>query len=148
MRLATLGAVCAIAGAAAAHAASVERVQVLRAGLWLPGDGNRPVFARTTDVIPAKVGTVFGIEWRPSGRANEGAATLKIRWLYPAPGLQHPVTRVRRTSDEFDYPVTPGARETTVLELNSEAMLLPGKWSVEISDAARVLARHDFSLTR
>lgn len=146
MRLATLAAGLAMIGIAAAHAATVERVQVLRAGLWLPGDGTRPVFARATDAIPAKLGTLFGIEWRPVGRPSDGATTLKIRWLYPAPGLQHPVTRARRTSDEFDYAVTPGARETTVLELNSEAMLLPGKWTVEIGDATRVLARHEFSL--
>jgi hypothetical protein len=147
MRLAALGAVCAVLGIATAQAAWVERVQVLRAGLWLPGDGGRPVFARATEFIPAKVGTLFGIEWRPTGRASDGNPSLKIRWLYPAPGLQHPVTRARRTLDEFDYTVTPGARETTLIELNSEAMLLPGKWTVEIGDASRVLARREFSVT-
>lgn len=146
MRLARLAAICLLVTAVAVEAASVDRVQVLRAGLWLPGEGGRPAFSRVTDVIPAKIGTVFGIEWRPFGRGSDSATTLKIRWLYPAPGLQHPVTRARRTSDEFDYPVTPGARETTVVELNSAAMLLPGKWSIEISDATRVLARHEFSL--
>lgn len=146
MRRAMLIAVCALVGAIAADAAPVDRVQILRAGLWQFGDGTRPVFARVTDVIPAKVGTLFGIEWRPSGKAGDGNTSLKIRWLYPAPGLQHPVTRARRTTDEFDYAVTMGAREVTVIELNSAAMLLPGKWVVEIADATRVLARHEFSL--
>lgn len=145
MRLPTLTAVFCLAALAAAHAA-VDRVQILRAGLWLSGDGGRLAFSRVTDTIPARIGTVFGIEWRPIGKANDSAATLKIRWFYPAPGLQHPVTRARRTSDEFEYAVTPGARETTVIELNSEAMLLPGKWAVEIADATRVLARQEFSL--
>lgn len=147
MRLATLTAVCLLAALAAVQAAFVDRVQILRAGLWLSGNGGQLTFSRVTEVIPARVGTVFGVEWRPLGRASDGATTLKIRWLYPAPGLQHPVTRARRTSDEFDYAVTPGARETTVIELNSEAMLLPGKWTLEIGDATRVLARQEFSLT-
>lgn len=145
MRLPTLTVICSLLVLAEASAA-VDRVQVLRAGVWLPGEGGRPVFSRVTDVVPAKIGTLFGIEWRPSGRAADGTPTLKVRWLYPAPGLQHPVTRARRTSDEFDYAVTPGARETTVIELNSEAMLLPGKWTIEIGDATRVLARHEFTL--
>lgn len=147
MRRGLLAVISALIGVVAAHAASVDRVQILRAGLWQSGEGGRAVFARATDVIPAKIGTLFGIEWRPMGKASDGATSLKIRWLYPAPGLQHPVTRARRTSDEFDYAVTMGARETTVLELNSAAMLLPGKWVVEISDTSRVLARQEFSLT-
>ena len=148
MRLVTLGALLSMAVIAVAHAASVDRVQIVRAGLWNPGDGARPAFVRVTDTVPAKVGTIFGIEWRPLGRGGDGASNVKVRWLYPPPGLQHPVTRVRRNSDEFDYPVTMGAREVTVIELNSEAMLLPGKWVVEINDAARPLARQEFTLTR
>jgi hypothetical protein len=141
------GTLLAAALATAAQAALVDRVQIMRAGLWSQGDGSKPVFVKATEVIPAKIGTIFGIEWRPSGRASEGTAYLKIRWLYPPPGMQHPITRVRRESDAFDYPVTPGTRETTLLELNSEAMLLPGKWTLEISDASRVLARQEFTLT-
>lgn len=146
MRLAMFTAACSLAAVAVVQAASVDRVQILRAGLWLSGNGGQLAFSRVTDVVPARIGTVFGIEWRPMGKATDTATTLKIRWLYPAPGLQHPITRARRTSDEFDYAVTPGSRETTVIELNSEAMLLPGKWAVEINDATRVLARHEFSL--
>jgi hypothetical protein len=146
MRRAMLIGLCVLAGIAAVQAATIERVQILRAGLWLTGTNGQLAFSRAPDVISARVGTVFGVEWRPTGRASDSSATLKIRWLYPAPGLPHPVTRARRTSDEFDYAVTPGTREITVIELNSEAMLLAGKWTLEIGDATRVLARYEFTL--
>jgi hypothetical protein len=62
--------------------------------------------------------------------------------------MAHPVTRALRTFDEFDYDVTLGARTVTYLELHSEYMLLPGKWSLEVRDGSRTLLRHEFTLVR
>lgn len=147
MRRSAVSVITVLAGLAAVHAASIERVQIIRAGLWTSADAQL-AFSRVADVVPGKLGTIFGIEWRPLGKTGSGSASLKIRWLYPPPGLQHPITRARRSMDEFDYPVTPGGREVTVIELNSDAMILPGKWSVEIADAERVLARQEFTVEK
>lgn len=132
-----------------AQSATVDRIQFVRAGLWTqPDGGGRPVFARATDAIPAKLGTIFGVEWRATGRPNEGTANVKIRWLYPEPGMRHPVTRNHRRSDEFNYPVAVGSREITFLELHSDYMLIPGKWVLEIGDSESPLLRHEFTLAR
>lgn len=131
-----------------AQGAVVERAQHIRSGTWREGPGGAMEFEQATNVVRARIGTLFGSEWRAVGRPPDGLATLKIRWQYPEPGMAHPVTRALRTFDEFDYDVTLGARTVTYLELHSDYMLLPGKWALEVRDGGRTLLRHEFTLAR
>lgn len=123
----------------------VERVQVIRAGLWTLRDGV-PQFVRATTTVPAAVGSLFGVEWRTLGAPPDATATVKLRWLYPEPGMRHPVTRAYRKSDEFEYAVAVGGREITYLELSSKDMIIPGTWVLEIGEAAQPLLRQEFNV--
>lgn len=130
---------------AAGQEGVVERIQVIRTGLWTMQNGV-PQFTRATTTVPAAVGALFGVEWRTFGAPVDATATLKLRWLYPDPGLRHPVTRTYRKSDEFEYAVAVGGREITYLELSTTDMIVPGKWVLEIGAAGQPLLRQEFNV--
>ena len=141
-------ALLAAIGLALAQGAGVERIQLIRAGIWREAAGGTLELEQATHVIRARIGTLFGSEWRAFGRPQGASVTLKVRWQYPEPGMIHPVTRALRTSDEFDYDVAIGARTVTYLELHSDYMLLPGKWALEVQDGDHTLLRQEFTLVR
>lgn len=133
---------------ALAQGAGVERIQLIRSGIWKEAAGGALEFEQATNIVRARLGLLFGSEWRALGRPQDASVTLKVRWQYPEPGMMHPVTRALRMSDEFDYDTALGARAVTYLELHSDYMLLPGKWALELRDGPRTLLRQEFTLTR
>ncbi|MDX2203541.1 MAG: DUF3859 domain-containing protein [Hyphomicrobiaceae bacterium] len=135
-----------LAQAAQAQTGVVERVQLVRAGIWIQNPDDSLAPARATDTVPARVGTIFGIEWRAYGRPANGVATVKVKWIYPPPGLRHPVKRSFQATEEFDYDVAFGARNTTYVELHSDYQLIPGSWVLEIAQASQPLLRQEFKL--
>lgn len=136
-----------LTGMARAQTAIVDRVQIVRVGTWTLGDGDKLIPERVTEIVPAKIGSVFGVEWRAVGRPVTGTATVKVRWSYPEPGMRHPVTRNLRPSDEFDFDVGIGAQTLTYLELHSGYMVIPGTWVLEIGQRGQTLLRQEFKMT-
>lgn len=124
----------------------VERVQLVRAGTWTLGADDTVTIAKPGDTAPARLGTVFGIEWRAYGRPANGMATVKIKWTYPAPGMRHPVKRSFQASEEFAYDVAFGARNVTYVELHSDYLVIPGTWVLEIAQTSQPLLRQEFML--
>lgn len=136
-----------LSAAARAQTGVVDRIQIVRVGTWTVGDGDKLVPARVTEIVPAQIGSVFGVEWRAIGRPLDGTATVKVRWIYPEPGMRHPVTRSLRASDEYDFDVGIGAQTVTYLELHSGYMVIPGKWVLEIGQRGQTLLRQEFKMT-
>ena len=124
----------------------VERVQLVRAGTWTLGSDDSVTIAKPGDTAPARIGTVFGVEWRAYGRPASSTATVKVKWTYPAPGMRHPVKRSFQAFEEFDYDVAFGARNVTYVELHSDYLVIPGTWVLEIAQTSQVLLRQEFTL--
>ncbi len=47
---------------------------------------------KTTDMIPAKLNTTFGIKYKLVGPAGENKLKLVARWVFPPQGLTNPET--------------------------------------------------------
>src|SRR5262245_22162712 len=52
-----------------------------------------------TNRVPAKLGTAFGVKFRPVGTAPNGVSTFRVLWRAPDPGIPDAVTG-KRTRDD------------------------------------------------
>ncbi len=105
-------------------------------------------FDRPSTVIPAKVDTLFGVEVRGRGRPNGGNATVRVRWLYPPPGIKNPATGQYRLKDEFDSGFTIGKVEQFFWSLGDEFVLVPGPWVLELWQGETLLFVQQFQMVK
>jgi hypothetical protein len=159
--------IAAAVAASAAHAqrARIDRVEVLRPGIYEQTgaqtrirDDNISVGQRTemrtrnvkvTTVIPARDRTVFGAEFSIIGWPNGTRVPLKVVWRYPSPGIIDPRTSIAKMIDEYiDDSATIGTQHTWYWQLGGPETLLPGVWTIELWDGNRMLVSQDFTLVR
>ncbi len=155
-----------LGGIPAAHAQSarVERIEIAGTGIIEIGKsktikdkeiitGSRSEATSTkivqnTTEIPAKIDTVFGVDFRMIGVAKGKRAKIRIIWRYPEPGLKNPKGNVT-TVDAYDDVFTSSNEPNTVYwSLASDWTLVPGKWSVELWQDRRRLINVDFNLVK
>ncbi len=152
-----------MASAAIAQDARVERIDILKTGIMkMEGELKRNPDAtistgerlaakklrivEATSVVPAKVDTAFGVEIRIVGKPAGRKARLKIVWLYPQPGLKNPDTGTAKMRDEYEDEQILDTTTSYFWQLGSSWALVPGKWTLEIWQGDRRLAKHDFAL--
>ena len=98
--------------------------------------------------IPAKDGTLFGVEVAVVGGPKGSKAPVKILWRYPQPGLKSPTTGTTKFTDEYVDTVTIGNTFEFHWSLGAEWTLVPGTWTLEVSQDDRKLLVQDFVLTK
>ena len=101
----------------------------------------------TTTTVPARLGVSFGLEYRLSGAAEDGAATVQVVVIPPKAGLLNPATQ-RRVYRETWRPssVLIGASTVIGYRLEHEWEIIPGLWKFEIWQGEHKLGEQSFCL--
>lgn len=162
----TLAAALVVAGvsAAPAQAPKVDRIDVLRPGIYqieVRGaiedksvtTGNRVEAKayknlKVTTLIPAKLDTVIGLELVIVGAPRRAKVPLKMVWRYPEPGLLNPQTGLAKTSDEYSNTQQVGEPFPVFWGLMQEWELVPGVWTLEVWHGNRKLAAQEFNIVK
>ena len=158
-----LAATLLLAGAAAAQAVKVDRIEVARPGTYeievgkpIPdagvATGNRFQATAYKSVkagadIPAKLGTVIGAELTIVGTPRRGKVPLKVVWRYPSPGLTNPDSKTAKTSDEYTDTQLIGEKFPVFWGLTQPWHIVPGTWTLEVWQGERKLVTQQFQLT-
>lgn len=98
---------------------------------------------QTTDVVPAKLGSKFGIRYRLDGKvADDTPLTL----LYFTPGI---VTPDGKRHDKFEViqKLVPGApMDVMAYEFTEHHEVIPGEWRFMVFQGDRLLAEKQFTV--
>lgn len=166
MRL-VLGLLLLMAGALAAEAKGprVERIEVVDTGYIKVGkfktikdddistgqrsEASRTKITRSTTDIVAKVGDVFGADFKIIGPPKGQKVTLTVVWRYPEPGIKEPdksgpAKKVDTYEDEF----TVGGTATLYWSLATDWVIVPGTWTAELWSDGRKLMTQSFEVSR
>ena len=96
-----------------------------------------------TEVIPAKLGTKFGLRYKLAGKTTEGAP---LTLLYLTPGV---VTAEGKRHDKFVVvqKLVPGAPlDTMAFEFSEPHEIVPGEWHFLVFQDDRKLAEQRFQV--
>ena len=143
-----------LAGAAVAQP-RIERVEIVEAGLLearkidsvaTPGTASGKtsvldsiVFYELSRQVPARLGVQFGARYRIVGEPAGQDATVRTRWLLPAPGMRNPLTGAVTHIDEADETVTVGTDRLAGYGFSQAWEIVPGQWTLEFWSAGRKL---------
>lgn len=157
-----LGAGLCLAGSAAAQQARIDRITIVEAGLLearkidsvrTPGTASGEtsvldsiVFYESSRRVPARVGVQFGVRYRIAGRTAGQDATIRTRWLVPAPGMRNPLTGTVTRVDEADETVTLGTDRLAGYKFGQAWEVVPGKWTLELWSEDRKLGSVTFTV--
>jgi len=154
-----------VAGLATAQAqVRVDSVDVLAAGIFKLeskpkrtanseissgeiNEADATLISRTA-VIPAKLGTAFGVDLMIRGAPPGHMAPFRVVWRYPQPGLLNPNTGKTTLVDDYIDNRILGAESKLYWILGAEWALVPGTWTFEIWYEDRMLASQSFTLTK
>jgi len=150
------------AGEAAAQKASVERIEILQAGLYTanvvrrdasPGtaSGNTAItegtnFYLQTTQVPARLGIRFGVEYRLIGSPEGERVQLRSVWRIPAPGITNPANGNTYRQSPRDFEALVGSRRTQGYGFDQAWEIVSGDWVYEIWDGSRLLMSKAFTV--
>lgn len=108
-------------------------------------DVNISAQERTTR-IPARLGTMFGVKFKPVGTVPDGVTNFRVLWRAPDPGIPDAVTGKPRRDDGCAYAYRMGVTTFHGFRFERPAELLPGAWALEIWHADRKLLTYGFTV--
>jgi hypothetical protein len=108
-------------------------------------DVNISARERTTRV-PAKLGTTFGVKFRPDGKMPDGVANFRVIWRAPDPGIPDATTGKPRRDDGCAYAYRMGVTTFQGFRFERPAELIPGLWALEIWHGDRKLLAYGFTV--
>jgi hypothetical protein len=144
-----------------AQAQTIERIELLEYGLIAatvtsrhsaPGTASgqegvldQIAFTEKTTRVPARLGTRFGIRFRPPVGQS---ISLEQRWHLPAPGLRNPQTGNVYRQTTFPIEAVIGDDGVRAYAFDEEWELVPGDWTLEIWSGQRKLLSQTFTVFR
>jgi hypothetical protein len=99
---------------------------------------------KQTDVIEAKLGTTFGIDYVLDGKPVGGTVKLFIRLRRPA--ITNPDTGETTTIDENVTPAWISMRKHDGFSFDHAWELVPGKWTFQVFHASKLLLEKTFEV--
>jgi Domain of unknown function (DUF3859) len=149
------------AGAARGQTAEVDRLEVIDFGTYKAEPGSKRKNANglkttvtpgvehleTTAIIPARIGTSFGIRYKVVGDPDKAEVTLRKVISFPPPGLQ-PSRGKFVPQSESKVETMIGETVADLYTLEDIFELVPGVWTVELWDGDRKLLTQSFTLER
>jgi hypothetical protein len=152
-----------VAGPGFAQSAVVERIDVLRSGIFEADILNRrgedagPVDVRNTLAnvrlvgetanVPLRHCVTFGFEYTIVGSPRGAEVSLRMITRFPPPGLRNPHTGRLSRAIETSMPRLLGRRHIRAYSLEHGWELLAGVWTLEIWQGRQMLATRSFTLT-
>jgi hypothetical protein len=113
-------------------------------------DSQNPELLTATTTVTGSTDLNFGMIFVASGTPKNGIAAIRVKWLYPAPGMINPGTGVAKMLDE--YPTTIKLGEPTHLgwEVRRDWQIVSGIWTLQIwtANGQRMLASQDFTMVK
>lgn len=147
MWAALLCAICCVAGVAIAQQPRIERVEIVEAGLLearkvdsvtTPGTASGKtsvldsiVFYELSRHVPARLGVQFGARYRIVGAPEGATASIRTKWVVPAPGLRNPLTGAVTEVDEAEENVVIGTDRLAGYKFGQEWEVVRGTWILE-----------------
>jgi hypothetical protein len=98
----------------------------------------------TTNKIPAKIGTSFGVEYFVSGSPNDSKVNIIEKWVFPSKGILNPRDNKTYYNYEAQATIPPGTRRFIYMGLENEYDLIPGEWTLQLFYGDRKLAEKTF----
>lgn len=155
MWAALLCAICCVAGVAIAQQPRIERVEIVEAGLLearkvdsvtTPGTASGKtsvldsiVFYELSRHVPARLGVQFGARYRIVGAPEGATASIRTKWVVPAPGLRNPLTGAVTEVDEAEENVVIGTDRLAGYKFGQEWEVVRGRWILEFWTNGRKL---------
>jgi hypothetical protein len=96
--------------------------------------------------VPAQVGVQFGARYRITGAPSGQEATIRTKWLVPAPGMRNPLTGVVTRIDEADETVVIGTDRLAGYKFGQAWEVVPGQWILELWADDRKLGSVTFTV--
>ena len=107
-----------------------------------------PLVAPTTRV-PARLGTVFGVKFRPQvGGDATGTANYRVVWKVPAPGIGVPPDGHVVRNDECANSYRIGVATLEAFRFDRYPEMALGTWTLEIWSGERKLMEQPFHVYR
>ena len=104
---------------------------------------NSVVFYKSSRRVPARVGVQFGVRYRITGVPSGQEATIRTKWLVPAPGMRNPLTGKVTRVDEADETVVTGTDRLAGYKFSQAWEVVPGRWTLELWSDDRKLGSVD-----
>jgi hypothetical protein len=147
------------AGAARGQTAEVDHLELIDFGTYKTEPGNIRKNANglkttitpgvehleSTAIIPARIGTSFGIRYKVVGEPDKAEVTLRKVISFPPPGLQ-PSRGKFVPQSESKVETMIGEKVADLYTLEDIFELVPGVWTVELWDGERKLLTQSFTL--
>lgn len=110
-----------------------------------PREGMPLELAKATLQVPARLGTMFGVQFKIEGVPAGQTVTLRAVWRPPVP-LHDPKTGREYPRIDDEFVVKPGVGTVRAYSLDNEWELVPGKWTVDILHGERRLFGETFTV--
>lgn len=150
-------------GAGLAAAQTVERIDILQAGLYTAAvTGTAPApstttgrtqllgdiqFYQKTDRVPATIGTRFGVNYLVVGAPEGAMVELRQVWKLPAPGLRNPGNgNVYRETSRLVQKRIGDRNALNGYSFDAEWERVPGPWTLELWLGERRLLSKTFTV--
>jgi len=126
-----------------AHGISADYVTVSDTIPW----HKRPVYqfqvVKSTDSVPAKIHTVFGVSFKITGKDTLDLACT-TEWIYPQPIKEQDGNLYRAVRTTMSVPANVG--KYIAYFLNEPWQLMKGKWKLNVYVENKLLYSHHFLL--
>jgi len=161
--LGALAALVSIAvGGASAQQARLDRIEVVRSGLYTATIARQdsalgsptgkaamldsPTFYSDDARVPAQIGRRFGFEYRVLGSPTGREVRLRGVWHIPAPGITNPTNGNTYRESARDFTVRIGDTQVHGYGFDQPWEIVEGDWVLEIRQGETVLASRTFSV--
>jgi hypothetical protein len=148
--------------ASQAQGISIDRVDIVEAGIYkirkteevqAPNTAagkvtpatDRKLLQKTT-IVPAKVGTSFGVFYVPIGKPKGTKTKITFITTYPPQGLRNPDTGKTAYRSEFEWEIEIGKPDGRTYTLDNAWEAVPGEWALEFWYQGRKLGGQTFTV--
>ena len=150
-----------VAGAYA-QTPKIERIDVVDYGIYtadvissqrdaqgiLQSSSENVRHTKTTRTIPAQLGLRFGFRFAVVGAPNGAKVQLRKVTIYPANGLQNPISGKHISRSEATVTTTVGETQYTAYKFDDPWELAIGVWTIEIWYGDRKLTSQTFTVVK
>ena len=137
------------------HPSGLFRTQIAgveKTGPGLPQgrgvENARMTLTQATLRIPARLGTLFGVEFKIVSLPAGQAVALHEVWHPPAPGLHDPKTGKDYREIYDDFLGTAGVNIVRAYSFDNDWETVPGDWTIEVWDGQRLILSETFTVYR
>ncbi len=102
--------------------------------------------AEKRDTLLASLGKTFGVRYVVSGSPEFKPIAIKIKYLYPSPGLLDPAQDTAVLSTAYSQIRLIGDTSYTCFTFDHDWEMVPGSWRIQILDGDALLAEKTFQI--